>query len=234
MLPTVILPGYLAPAKDYLDLQQKLIALGTETVVVPLQRKDWFVTLGGRPISPILQQLDDTIQEILKRTQAPQVNIVGHSAGGWISRIYMGSKPYCGKIWQAQPQVNTLISLGTPHTSQESWTLSNLNFVNDNYPGAFHPEVKYICVAGKALFGQKSWRLGQWFTYSSYQTTCGRGECWGDGVTPVTSAHLSGAVNLTLDNVWHSPHSTKAASKDSPYLWYGSPEAIKMWGSYLA
>lgn len=234
MLPTVILPGYLAPAIDYLDLQQKLNGLGTETFVVPLQRKHWFPTLGGRPITPILQQLDHTIQSVLQQTQAPQVNIVGHSAGGWIARIYMGSGSYCDQVWQAQPKVNTLISLGTPHTSQETWTQRNLNFVNDYYPGAFHTEVNYVCVAGKALYGQRSWRLGQWFTYNSYKVTCGEGECWGDGVTPITSAHLSGAVNLTIDNVWHSPHSTQAAPKDSPYLWYGSTAAINIWGNYLA
>ncbi len=234
MLPTVILPGYLAPAKDYLDLQHQLNAIGTEATVVPLQRKDWFVTLGGRPITPILQQLDHTVQQVLERTQAPQVNIVGHSAGGWISRIYMGSEPYYGQVWQAQPKVHTLISLGTPHTSQEAWTQRNLNFVNDNYPGAFHSDVKYVCVAGKALYGQRSWRLGQWFTYSSYKVTCGEGECWGDGVTPIMSAHLSGAVNLTFDQVWHSPHPTQAVPQNTDYQWYGSPEVIQHWSTYLA
>lgn len=234
MLPTVILPGYLASARNYLDLQQQLLDLGTETVIVPLQRRDWLVTLGGRPITPIIQRLDLTIQQLLQRTQAPQVNIVGHSAGGWISRIYLGSEPYFGQVWHAQPWVNTLISLGTPHTSQETWTLRNLNFVNGHYPGAFYADVNYICAAGKALFGQRSWQLGQWFTYNSYKVTCGEGECWGDGVTPTTSAHLSGAVNLTFENVWHSPHPTQAARQNTRYQWYGSPEVLKLWSSYLA
>ncbi|WP_299489521.1 lipase [Acaryochloris sp. IP29b_bin.137] len=234
MLPTVILPGYLAPAKDYLDLQQQLNALGTETTIVPLQRQDWLVTLGGRPVTPILQQLDRTVQQLLDSTQAPQVNLVGHSAGGWISRIFMGAEPYCGQVWKAQTKVHTLISLGTPHSSKEAWTQRNLNFVNDNYPGAFHSQVKYVCVAGKALFGQRSWRLGQWFTYSSYKVTCGEGKCWGDGVTPILSAHLLGATNLTLDDVWHSPHPTQAAPKHTPYQWYGSPNVIQSWSHFLA
>ncbi len=233
MLPTVILPGYLAPAKDYLNLQHQLIALGTDAVVVPLRRQDWLVTLGGRPVTNILQCLDQTVQQVLQRTQATQVNIVGHSAGGWIARIYMGSEPYCGQVWQAQPWVHSLISLGTPHTSQEQWTQRNLCFVNDNYPEAFHADVNYICVAGKALYGRRSFRLAQWFSYSSYQVTCGIGECWGDGVTPITSAHLAGAVNLTLDHVWHSPHSTQAVPRTSQHLWYGSAAALKIWSTYL-
>ena len=149
----------------------------------------------------------------------------------------MGSEPYFGQVWQAQPQVNTLISLGTPHTSQETWTLRNLNFVNGYYPDAFHADVNYICVAGKALYGQRSWQLGQWFTYNSYKVTCGEGECWGDGVTPITSAHLAGAVNLTLDHVWHSPRPTQATRQKHQnrcYQWYGSPEVLKLWSNYLA
>ena len=49
-LPIVILPGYLAAAQDYLALEQYLNATGFPTVTVPLTRKSWWVTLGGRPV----------------------------------------------------------------------------------------------------------------------------------------------------------------------------------------
>ena len=87
----------------------------------------------------------------------------------------------------------TLITLGTPHISGERWTRKNLNFVNDNYPDAryMQKQVKYICVAGKSIYGAK--RIGQWLAYSSYEMTCGRGDVWGDGITPIIAAHLVGA-----------------------------------------
>ena len=229
MLPTVILPGYLEGAIAYRQLEQSLQQMGLPTVTVPLRRRDWFPTLGGRPITPILQLLDRTVKQVLQQYNVSQINLIGHSAGGWISRIYLGEKPYLGRgevkpsIWSAHPQVSTLITLGTPHISQERWTRWNLDFVNNNYPGAFYPNVRYVCVAGKSIFGER--RRGSWLAYSSYRLTCGQGNCWGDGITPITAAHLAGAENLVVEGVKHSP---KAAG-----LWYGSPQIIPSWMSYL-
>jgi len=157
--------------------------------------------------------------------------ILGHSAGGWISRIYLGEKPYTihgdvledAGLWEAHPYVNTLITLGTPHVSQERWTRKNLDFVKIHYPGAFHPQVRYVCAAGKAVFGKRG--FGTWLAYKSYELTVGKGETWGDGITPVEAAVLDGAENLVLEGVWHSPR--------SPGKWYGSPEVLPAWIEYL-
>lgn len=231
MLPTVILPGYLESAIAYLQLQQALQQMGFPTATVPLRRRDWLPTLGGRSITPILQQLDRTVKQLLLQHNSTQINLIGHSAGGWISRIYLGAKPYFGRgdiepvaPWQAHNYVATLVTLGTPHISQERWTRWNLDFVNNNYPGAFYSNVRYVCVAGKTIFGQR--RRGSWLAYSSYQLTCGQGNCWGDGITPITAAHLAGAENLVVEKVNHSP---RAAG-----IWYGSPEVLVSWMPYLA
>ena len=231
MLPTVILPGYLESADVYLPLQQALTALGTPTATVPLRKRDWLPTLGGRSMVPILRQLDRTINAALTNNQATKINLVGHSAGGWISRIYLGEIPYTihgdvtesANLWNARSKIATLITLGTPHTSGERWTRKNLDFVNDNYPGAMYPDLQYICVAGKSIFGEK--KRGQWLAYSSYQQTCGIGNTWGDGITPIEAAHLVGATNITIEGVKHSP---RAAG-----IWYGSPEVRSQWTEYL-
>ncbi|MBW4614886.1 MAG: triacylglycerol lipase [Desmonostoc vinosum HA7617-LM4] len=229
-LPTVILPGYLESAIAYRQLEQSLQNLGFPTVTVPLRRRDWLPTLGGRPVTPILWQLDRTVKQILQQYDATQINLIGHSAGGWISRIYIGEKPYSSRnevksslLWQAHPQVATLITLGTPHISQERWTRWNLDFVTNNYPGAFYPKVRYVCVAGKTIFGAR--QRGSWLAYSSYQLTCGKGNTWGDGITPIEAAHLEGAENLVIEGVRHSPR--------NPGIWYGSPESLEIWVKYL-
>ncbi|MEB3181840.1 MAG: triacylglycerol lipase [Nostocaceae cyanobacterium] len=229
-LPTVILPGYLESARAYRQLEQSLQQLGFPTLTVPLRRRDWLTLIGGRPVTPILQQLDRTVKQLLQQTDATQINLIGHSAGGWLSRIYMGEKPYLGRgelnptLWGGHPLVANLITLGTPHISQERWTRWNLDFVNHNYPGAFYKNVRYVCVAGKTIFGER--RLGSWFAHSSYELTCGKGNTWGDGITPVAAAHLEGAENLVIEGVNHSPR--------SPGIWYGSPEPLKTWVSYLS
>jgi triacylglycerol esterase/lipase EstA (alpha/beta hydrolase family) len=230
-LPTVILPGYLARFTDYCQLQRDLIAQGIPTVIVPLRKRDWLPTLGGRSVVPILQAIDATVQQTMKQYNTSEVNLIGHSAGGWIARIYLGEKPYTihgdvsesEGVWQAHAHVSTLVTLGTPHLSQERWTKKNLDFVQNNYPGAFYEDVNYVCVAGKAIYGQR--RLGSWIAYNSYQLTCGEGNCWGDGITPVVAAHLEGATNLTLEGVMHSP--------GSPGIWYGSAKVQLEWVSYL-
>lgn len=260
-LPTVILPGYLASAIPYRDMEQGLQDLGLPVVTVPLKRRDWFPTVGGRSMTPILERLDRTVNQMMEQYGCDRINLIGHSAGGWIARIYLGEVPYqihpsdTGKscLWKAHPCISTLMTLGTPHISQERWTKRNLDFVKNNYPGAFHPTVRYICVAGKALFGERvlfnrGTRLNvdtkpsrstssfeaatpgepwwdKWFAYSSYELTCGQGDCWGDGITPIQAAHLEGAENLVLEGVFHSPRPGR--------YWYGSPDVLNVWASYL-
>ncbi|MEN9218260.1 MAG: hypothetical protein Q6J33_04540, partial [Gloeomargarita sp. DG_2_bins_126] len=63
----------------------------------------------------------------------------------------------------------------------------------------------------------RKWTLA----YESYRLTVGKGEVWGDGITPVAAAHLEGAENITLPGVWHSPR--------SPGEWYGSPGILPQW-----
>ena len=229
-LPTVIIPGYLAGAAPYHALEADLNQRGLWTTTVPLTRWSWLPTVGGRSVQPILEIIADTVSQAQATTGSDRVNLIGHSAGGWIARIYLGDRPYNihasdrerTHCWAAHKQINTLITLGSPHISQERWTRQNLDFVNQTYPGAYYSHIKYVCVAGKALFGRR-WRT--WFTYNSYQLTCGEGACWGDGITPIAAAHLDNAQNLVLENVYHSPQLRT--------MWYGSPEVVEEWIRYL-
>ena len=229
-LPTVIIPGYLAGAAPYRPLEAELNQRGIWTTVVPLTRRSWLPTVGGKSVQPILTAIDSTVERAKQVTGRDRVNLVGHSAGGWIARIYLGDRPYDvhaidgrrQNVWSGYKNVDTLLTLGTPHSSLERWTKHNLDFVNNTYPGAHHEEVTYVCVAGKSVFGQR-WRT--WFTYNSYRLTCGEGTCWGDGITPITAAHLANAENIVLDNVYHSPR---------PGLdWYGTPSVLDQWLHYL-
>ena len=243
LLPAIILPGYLASASDYRGMEQWLNQQGIPTTTVPLKKTDWLPTLGGRSILPILTALDRTVQQVRQQWDTSEVNLIAHSAGGWIARIYLGEHPYDihGRVsaqiphqtpdqtpdqtyvWQAHQFVRRLITLGSPHTSQERWTRKNLDFVNLTYPGAYHGNVAYVCVAGKAVLGERRW--GRWLAYSSYELTCGQGNTWGDGITPIAAAHLTGAENLVLENVWHSPRSAGP--------WYGTPAVMTQWVDYL-
>ncbi len=229
-LPTVILPGYLANAQPYLEMETALTEAGFPSVTVPLRRYDWLPTVSGRSVSNIIKALDATAQRAMIDHKSHQVNLIGHSAGGWIARIYLGELPY--NIHDSDRQrtlprparnhVRTLITLGTPHASRERWTRKNLDFVNQNYPGAFYDDIDYVCIAGKAVEGNEA----EWFTFNSYKMTVGEGTTWGDGVVPVSAAHLEGARNVVLNDVLHSPRKKGH--------WYGSASVVKLWSQWLA
>lgn len=228
-LPSVILPGYLASATEYRSLETTLNHRGIPAVTVPIRWYDWIPTIGGRSVAPIIHTIDATVQRLRQETGSTQVNLIGHSAGGWLARIYLGEKPYgvspngIETVWHARPWVQTLVTLGTPHTSLERWTRRNLEFVNQTYPGAFYAgDVRYVCVAGKAILGD---RRRQWFAYNSYKITCGTGDCWGDGITPIVSAHLAGADNVIIEGATHAPKPGR--------LWYGSASLLEQWVNYL-
>jgi len=230
-VPTVIIPGYFAGAAPYRDLEADLNQRGLWTVTVPLTRQSWFPTIGGRSVQPILAAIAATVDQAKAATGSDRVNLIGHSAGGWIARIYLGDRPYDvhpvdrdrPNCWTGHQSVATLLTLGTPHFSQERWTRRNLDFVNQTYPDAHHKDVNYVCIAGKAIFGQR-WRT--WFTFNSYQITGGTGACWGDGITPITAAHLAEAHNVVLEGVCHSPQ--------PGVIWYGTPAVVNQWVGYLS
>jgi triacylglycerol esterase/lipase EstA (alpha/beta hydrolase family) len=222
-LPSVILPGYLASASDYLPLEKELTKLGVLATTVPLQWWEWLPTVGGRSVAPILQSLANTIEQTKQKYSCDKVNLIAHSAGGWIARIYLGDRTYSDRVWDGRSQVANLTTLGTPQDSCEPWAQKNLSFVNQTYPGAYYADVQYVCAAGKAILGEK--KLAKWLAYSSYELTCGDGNSWGDGIIPISSAHLEGANNLILPGAQHSPRSG---------LWYGSPLVLPDWVKFLA
>jgi pimeloyl-ACP methyl ester carboxylesterase len=228
-LPTVIVPGYLASAQPYQEMENALIAKGFPAVTVPLRKRDWLPALGGRSVLHIIKALDAIAQRAMVDYSSNQINLVGHAAGGWISRIYLGETPY--QVHQsdrhrigprpARGHVGALITLGTPHLSRERRIKKDLDFVNQTYPGAFYKDVRYTCIAGKAVIGTQS----EWLTFNRYRTSGGNGLVWGDGVVPVSVAHLSGAKNVVLDKVFHSPRPQR--------LWYGSKSVVSEWSEWL-
>lgn len=165
-----------------------------------------------------------------RRPLRRKASIVGHSAGGWISRIMLGDLPYGEYSYDAARYADRLITLGTPHTSVDGITKKNLDFVNLNYPGAFEDGVNYVCVAGRAVRGSTKGVLRD-FAYQSYELCCGSGEVWGDGVTPEECAlALEDALvqKVVLEDVFHSPTAEKTGR-----LWYGSEDVLDSWTEYL-
>eukprot|EP00871_Galdieria_phlegrea_P005659 jgi/Galph1/6094/GphlegSOOS_G4739.1 len=224
--PVVIVPGYGADAKEYVELKESLEQYGWTCSIAPIRWFDWIPTIGGRPVTPILKLLSETVHHVLQTTKSSKVHLVAHSAAGWIARIWLGSGVYCGVQYDCRDLVSCLVCLGTPHKSRQRLTEKNLNYVNDNFPGAFHSHIQYICVSGTGCKHPQWWKPDEWTAYLSYKMTLGTHLCEGDGIIPVECATLEGAWNIVLDNVWHS--------KRSPGLWYGHHSVVEKWQHCLA
>lgn len=182
--PIIIIPGYGAPAKSYETFRQVLTSSlppDTSITIAPVTYRQWAMTVGGRPMTAVLKVIDTTVQQVLRTTGKKRVTLCAHSAGGWISRVYLGDTPYpsgnSGICWNGRRFVDQLICLGTPHTSGEPVTKTNMQFVNNNYPHAFHDDVEYLNFAGDGVsvlpFHGRLWHFWhpQWISRLSYSLT---------------------------------------------------------------
>ncbi|KAL2896973.1 Integrator complex subunit 7 [Bienertia sinuspersici] len=244
--PAVILPGLGNNSGDYQRLQVTLEEYGVKSLVAKVSRLDWFRnaagladpnywkgTLGPRPVLDwYLKRVDEAVSEAKELAQGTsKLSLVGHSAGGWLARVYMEE---FGKS-----DISLLLTLGTPHLPPPKGvsgvidqTRGLLNYVQEHCaPAVYTPELKYVCIAGRYIQGVRvlgnSYDLEEAsqgavvvnvsettpsggtfrarFVGQGYKQVCGQADVWGDGVVPEVSAHLEGALNISLDGVYHSP-----------------------------
>ncbi|XP_019178803.1 PREDICTED: uncharacterized protein LOC109173938 [Ipomoea nil] len=278
--PAVILPGLGNNSNDYQKLALILKDYGIPSVIAKVSRIDWLRNAAGladanywrgtlRP-RPVLdwyfKRIDDAISEAKNLGQGGSgaLSFIGHSAGGWLARVYMQEFGLSG--------ITLLLTLGTPHLPPPKGlpgvidqTRGLLDYVEKHCAKAVYtPELRYVCVAGRYIQGERF--LGSDTNYGStvlvdvnqplpdtaalrsmdtstatpntlqarfvgqgYKQVCGQADVWGDGVVPEISAHLEGALNITLDGVYHSP----VGSDDTTRPWYGSPAIVEKWIPHL-
>ena len=170
-----------------------------------------------------------------------KIALIGHSAGGWISRIYLSNRDYGGKVYGGAEFIHSLVTLGSPHGKYVGGSAA---FESVNWIYEEDVPVRSLAVAGKGFVGEEA---GQ-FTVNAY-AFCGEPnptKVDGDGVTPVNSAlDMKGSTHLLLDGtVTHFPWSDIwGGSFFAPDLakqheeqrtpWYGTNHIVTQWASWL-
>lgn len=198
----VIIPGYGSDALQYESMRKSLadVLPGAFVSVAPVRGRTWIRTLGGRPVSPILSIIDRAVEDARREAGVERVTLVGHSAGGWIARIWLSrSAAYHGVVWRGADRAHALICLGTPQMSAEPVTRLNMQFVGTHCPDcAEAPDVEYICVAGTglnlpelpktdSLWRLRFWERTLWFARLSYELTDGSTDAVvGDGTSQIS------------------------------------------------
>lgn len=225
MQPIVLLGGFLSSPQFYSDLRRGLTRLtGQRVWIARVQTYHWPMVISSLGWARVLDKLDLTVRQAVRESASGRVTLVGHSAGGVLARLYLAPQPFLGRTFAGVRQVDQLITLGSPHHNQGGWRRGGplSRWVQERYPDAyFAPQVHYTCVAGRWLCGERSGSSLQRWAYDFYKDISGNGNEWGDGVTPVESALLSGADRVLLDGVSHF------SMLGTP--WYGSKETIHLW-----
>jgi len=171
-----------------------------------------------------------------------RIALIGHSAGGWISRVYLSSRNYAGKAYHGSRFVHSLVTLGSPHRNGIGPAFEALEWVNRRPDESKH--VRTLAV------GSKGFRGTEWggLTRGSYAFCCPDGSDGssfdGDGMTPVQCAlGLAHAEHLLLEHTHHfpwsdvfggnivSPELAKDHKEGNP--WYGSETVIDKWVDFL-
>src|ERR687890_655305 len=119
---------------------------GSEVHVAPVTPLDWI--LGYlRGFGQLVFEVASTVDRALLESGAKKAVLVGHSAGGLACRVYIGGDPpYGGRRYSGHRRVQSLITLGTPHTVADKPRLGPITRVNELFPGALHAEagLRYI------------------------------------------------------------------------------------------
>ncbi|TVU33549.1 hypothetical protein EJB05_25373 [Eragrostis curvula] len=168
--PAVILPGLGNNTGDYARLAA---ALRDDhglpaAVVARVSRPDWLRNAAGlvdgnywrgtlrpRPVLDwYLKRVEEAVAEA-KELGAPdgKISLIGHSAGGWLARVYMEEF--------GASDISLLLTLGTPHLPPPKGvpgvidqTRGLLDYVEKNCaPAVYKPELRYVCIAGRYIQG---------------------------------------------------------------------------------
>ena len=219
--PIVIVGGYMAWPTQFRRLAQILGNLsGSEVRVVPITPLDWALA-RVRGYGQIVFEVATAVDRALLESESNKAVLVGVSAGGILSRVYIGGDPpYGGRRYSGYRRVSDLITLGTPHNVTGRGPLASIAKVNDLFPGAPHEGIRYLSVAGAAVDGASS-RGAQ----RRYERFVDDGRVMGDGLVPVRSALLQGTEHLVLDGVYHGRFYGPPSGR-----WYGSDrETVERW-----
>ncbi|KAJ6433875.1 hypothetical protein OIU84_017558 [Salix udensis] len=167
--PAVILPGLGNNTGDYQKLELTLQEYGVPTVIAKVSRFDWLRNAAGlvdpnywsgslrpRPVLDwYLKRIDEAVQEAKELAQGQTLSLIGHSAGGWLARVYMEEF--------GQLDVSLLLTLGTPHLPPPKGvpgvidqTRGLLYYVEKHCKKAVYtPELRYVCIAGRYIQGAR-------------------------------------------------------------------------------
>ncbi|MGC8634762.1 MAG: esterase/lipase family protein [Candidatus Limnocylindrales bacterium] len=244
--PRVLIVGGFATSPPlYLPMARRLRARHVaEVAIAPIWTFDWLLaTRTG--LGPLGRRTAKAIAREWRFGGRQPLLVIGHSAGGILARLAMSPVPFEGYGTGVGEAVGALVTLGTPHLVRGAGRRPRAAgrprgfgygapggeaaaFLERVLPGAaLAPRTGYVTVASARVPGTAAAGIAVRHRerlagelYAGILGEAGR-TARGDGIVPVESAHLDGAVQITLDDVVHGRFGGAS--------WYGSEDAIDRW-----
>ena len=223
--PIIILGGFLITSDSYNPAKNAIANIsGRKVYVVDITRGDWLKSNSAEGWITILNKVNRMVAFALNETKAKKVDLIGHSSGGIILRLYLSSEPFKDVIYNGQSITRNLITLGSPHQAVRATKLRR--FVDEKYPGNFFKNINYVSIGGKVEINSKQTSLlTKLFARNSYQSISGDKNESGDGLVPLSSSLLKNSQQIIVPNTVHGGIFGKN--------WYGSSSKVQGWWNQI-
>ena len=219
--PIIILGGFLITSEAYKIAKNTIENISDRKVyVVEVTRGDWLKSNSAEGWINILNKVKNNVEFALKESSAKQIDLIGHSSGGIMLRLYLSSEPFKDIIYNGKSTTQNLITLGSPHQAIRATSLRR--FVDEKYPGNFFKNINYISIGGAVNINSKQTSiLTKLIARNSYRSISGDESEIGDGLVPLSSSLLKNSQQIILPKTVHG----RIFGKD----WYGSPSKVAEW-----
>ena len=219
--PIIILGGFLITSDSYNPAKKAIANIsGRKVYVVDITRGDWLKSNSAEGWITILNKVNRMVAFALNETKAKKVDLIGHSSGGIILRLYLSSEPFKDVIYNGQSITRNLITLGSPHQAIRATKLRR--FVDEKYPGNFFKNINYVSVGGEVEIKSKQISLiTKIIARGSYKSISGDKNAIGDGLVPLSSSLLEGSQKIILPETVHGGIFGKN--------WYCTSSQVREW-----
>ncbi len=219
--PIIILGGFLITSDSYNPAKNAIANIsGRKVYVVDVTRRDWFKSNSAEGWITILNKVKEMVTFALNESKANKIDLIGHSSGGIMLRLYLSSEPFKDVVFNGKSNTRNLITLGSPHQAVRATKLRR--FVDEKYPGNFFKDINYVSIGGKVeIYSKQTSLLTKLVARNSYKSMSGNKNESGDGLVPLSSSLLKNSQQIILPNTVHGGIFGKN--------WYGSTSKIREW-----
>ena len=223
--PIIMLGGFLITSEAYIPAKNIIENISNRKVyVVDVTRGDWFKSNSPEGWINILNKVKDKVALALKESNSKKVDLIGHSSGGIMLRLYLSSESFRDEIYNGKSIARNLITLGSPHQAIKATALRK--FVDEKYPGNFFKNINYVSIGGEVeIYSKQTSMLTKLIAKNSYKSISGDKNESGDGLVPLSSSLLQNSQQIILPNTVHGGIFGKN--------WYGSTFKVKEWWNQI-